>query len=128
MKIKVVDKSFSIYQCKSLDKSILNQDHIFISKTIDEISVVCETSLVPSIITVVDDGWKCLKIDEVLDFSQVGVLAKISKILADNQISIFVVSTYNTDYILIKEQNLYKAIELLKQNNYIFNEMEGEEI
>ena len=51
-----------------------------------------------------DDGWKAFRIQGVLDFSLIGILAKIAAALADNGISIFAVSTYNTDYVLIKSK------------------------
>jgi hypothetical protein len=57
-----------------------------------------------------DDGWKAFRIVGVLDFSLIGILAKISRILATNEIGIFAVSTYNTDYILTKEENFNKSI------------------
>ena len=59
-----------------------------------------------------------MRIEDTLDFSLIGILAKISAILADNKIGIFVVSTYNTDYILTKAENFEKAISLLSDNGY----------
>ena len=53
-----------------------------------------------------DDGWKMMRIQGVLDFSLIGILSKISAVLADNKIGIFAVSTFNTDYILVKEENI----------------------
>ncbi|MDA3780107.1 MAG: ACT domain-containing protein, partial [Bacteroidales bacterium] len=60
---------------------------------------------------------KCFKIEGVLEFSLVGILASISNIMAKADISIFAISTYNTDYILIKSKNTEKAIEELKNNH-----------
>ena len=54
-----------------------------------------------------------------MDFSEIGILAKISTVLADNKISIFAVSTYNTDYILVKKDSMNKAVEVLKQTKGI---------
>ena len=65
-------------------------------------------------ITCCDDGWKAFRIQGVLDFSLIGILAKIATVLADNGISIFVVSTYNTDYVLIKKENYQKALDILQ--------------
>lgn len=62
-----------------------------------------------------------LKIEGILDFSLIGILSKISTILANEKIGIFVVSTYNTDYILVKKENLEKAVESLKKENYLFS-------
>ena len=59
-----------------------------------------------------DDGWKAFRIQGVLDFSLIGILSKISTLLAENEIGIFAVSTYNTDYILTKEENFEKSIKV----------------
>lgn len=64
----------------------------------EEKSLVCITSEVPENTVQRDDGWKAFCIQGVWDFSLIGILAKIATILADNGISIFAVSTYNTDY------------------------------
>ena len=66
-----------------------------------------------------DDGWKGFRIQGVLDFSLIGTLSKISGILADNKIGIFAVSTYNTDYILVKKENFERALEVLASEGYI---------
>ena len=65
-------------------------------------------------ITCCNDGWKAFRIQGVLDFSLIGILAKIAIVLADNGISIFAVSTYNTDYVLIKKENYQKALDILQ--------------
>ena len=55
---------------------------------------------------------------QVEDFSLIGILAKIATVLADNGISIFAVSTYNTDYVLIKKENYEKGLEVLRASGY----------
>ena len=65
-----------------------------------------------------DDGWQAFRIQGVLDFSLIGILAKIAAILADNEISIFAISTYNTDYVLIKKEKYQKALEVLQASGY----------
>lgn len=65
-------------------------------------------------ITCCNDGWKAFRIQGVLDFFLIGILAKIATVLADNGISIFAVSTYNTDYVLIKKENYQKALDILQ--------------
>lgn len=69
-------------------------------------------------ITCCNDGWKAFRIQGVLDFSLIGILAKIATVLADNGISIFAVSTYNTDYVLIKKENYQKALDILQTTGY----------
>ena len=54
----------------------------------------------------------------MLDFSLIGILSKISGILADNKIGIFAVSTYNTDYILVKKENFDRAMQVLAEAGY----------
>lgn len=65
-----------------------------------------------------DDGWKAFHIQGVLDFSLVGILAKIATLLAENSIPIFAISTYNTDYVLTKAAHYEKALDALKQAGY----------
>ena len=88
-----------------------------ITRTDDELSIVCKEVVVPEEI-VVERGWKILKVDGVLDFALVGILSKLSQLMADNDISIFAISTYDTDYILVKEDKLKRAIEVYKENGY----------
>ena len=63
-------------------------------------------------------GWKGFRIQGVLNFSLIGILSEISGILADNNIGIFSVSTFNTDYILVKEENFDRALKVLAFAGY----------
>ena len=65
-----------------------------------------------------EKDWRALKINSILEFELVGIISKISTILANNQISIFVLSTYNTDYILVKKNKIEETISLLENNGY----------
>ncbi|WP_294238824.1 ACT domain-containing protein [Pseudobutyrivibrio sp.] len=79
---------------------------------------MCITENTPSKTIERDDGWRGFRIHGTLDFSLVGILAKISGILADHKISIFAVSTYNTDYVLVKEENFDRALSILEAEGY----------
>ncbi|MDD6233111.1 MAG: ACT domain-containing protein [Frisingicoccus sp.] len=118
MEIKKLNQNFSV--CKVMDYSLvnLNAEYTFIEKTDEEKSLVCVTSDVPPNVLQRDDGWKGFRIQGILDFSLIGILAKIAEILAKNSISIFVISTYNTDYVLIKKENYQKALDILEQSGY----------
>lgn len=118
MELKKLNKDFSV--CKVEDYSLVNLDaeYSFIGKTDEEKSLVCITKDIPPNAIRCDDGWNGFRIQGVLDFSLIGILSKISSVLADNGISIFVVSTYNTDYVFIKEEKYQKALEVLKQFGY----------
>jgi uncharacterized protein len=88
-----------------------------ITKTAEELSVVCPQINVPEGIKK-DEGWRCLKVEGPLDFSAAGILASLTMPLAKEGISVFAVSTYNTDYLLVKEQHLGKAVQVLSQNGH----------
>ncbi len=96
----------------------MNKEFYFIGKTDEEYSLVCITEDTPINTTERDDGWKGCRIQGVLDFSLIGILSKLSSILADNKIGIFAVSTFNTDYILVKEENFDKALNVLASAGY----------
>ncbi|MDD6483929.1 MAG: ACT domain-containing protein [Clostridiales bacterium] len=118
MEIKKLNQEFSV--CKVMDYSLVNMDaeYSFIEKTDEEKSLVCITSDIPPNVIQRDDGWKGFRIQGVLDFSLIGILSKIAKILAENSISIFAISTYNTDYIFIKKENFQKALDILEHSGY----------
>ena len=94
-----------------------NSDFFSITKTCDELSIVCSQDDIPNDIQCEKD-WKILKIEGPLDFSLVGILASISTILAQKGISIFAISTYDTDYILVKNKDIDNAIESLIKERY----------
>lgn len=118
MEIKKFNQNFSVCQVKDYSLTNLDSEYCFIGKTDEEKSLVCITSEVPENTIQRDDGWKAFCIQGVLDFSLIGILAKIATVLADNGISIFAVSTYNTDYVLIKKENYQKALDILQTTGY----------
>ncbi len=86
-----------------------------VTRTSDEISIVCESQYVPKDVKS-EDGWSILKILDLLNFDLTGILSSIIVPLGDNRISVFAISTYNTDYILVKQDKLEEAIEILKRS------------
>ena len=126
MEIKIIDRKFSICKVENYNTININDEYVFIGKTDEENSLVCETNKVPNNATHIDKGWKAFRIQGVLDFSLIGILSKISTLLAENKIGIFAISTYNTDYILTKEENFQKAIDILEKNNYKIIKQYGE--
>ena len=94
-----------------------NSDFFSITKTCDELSIVCSQNDIPNDIQCEKD-WKILKIEGPLDFSLIGILASISTILAQKGISIFALSTYDTDYILVKNKDIRNAIDSLVKERY----------
>ena len=118
MELKTIPCRFTVCKLMSVGDLPSGIDFCFTAKTDEEISLVCKTEDVPENTLVRDDGWKGFRIEGVLDFSLIGILSKISAILAENKVGIFAVSTYNTDYIFVKEENFDKAINALKDNGY----------
>ena len=118
MEIKRFDYDFSVCKVKDISAVDFSQEYCFIGKTDEELSVVCLTNRAPEETLERDDGWKAFRIQGVLDFSLIGILAEISAILAENKIGIFAISTYNTDYILTKAENYEKALNTLKITGY----------
>lgn len=118
MEIKKIDYDFSV--CKVADYSLvdLSTEFCFAGKTDEEKSLVCLTNNVPSNVTEKVDGWKAFRIQGILDFSLIGILSKISGLLAENKIGIFAISTFHTDYVLTKKENYQKAIETLRNAGY----------
>ena len=80
--------------------------------------MVCKTEDAPEDAVEREDGWRAFRIAGVLDFSLVGILSKISGILAGEGIGIFAVSTYNTDYILVREEDFDRALNALEARGY----------
>ena len=116
MELEIIGYDLSICKVDKTDNLDLSKDFFFLSKTDEEISLVCKTEDIPKDAMDHSDGWKAFRISGVLDFSLIGILSKITGILADNQIGIFAVSTYNTDYILVKKEQFDKAIKALMDN------------
>ena len=106
--------------CKVEDYSLVDIDRpfVFTGRTDEEKSLVCPEEAVPENCICRDDGWRAFRVCGVLDFSLTGILARLSKILAEEEIGIFAVSTYNTDYILTKEENFERAMKALGRAGY----------
>ena len=92
-------------------------DLISITRTSDELSVVCTEAAVPDNVKS-DRGWRCLKVEGPLDLSLTGVLASLANPLAGARINIFAISTFDTDYLLVKAENLGCATEVLIQSGH----------
>ncbi|WP_288226068.1 ACT domain-containing protein [uncultured Enterococcus sp.] len=118
MKLVTLPQALSVYQVADLKTIDVTQQPLFIGVTDEEISLVSATDHVPADTLNRKDDWRGLKIEGVLDFSLVGILAKIASLLADAQISIFAISTYNTDYILIKSDRYDDAVAVLQEGGY----------
>ncbi|MDO5688984.1 MAG: ACT domain-containing protein [Tissierellia bacterium] len=111
-------EDFTICKVEDLSEIDFNDPFCFLGITDEELSLVCQTEKTPQNTTHREDGWKAMRIQGELDFSLVGILANISTILAEKKIGIFAISTYNTDYILVKENQLNQAFQALREAGY----------
>lgn len=111
MKLRVIEGLFSIARYPATAKIPVIQSRNFcsVTRTKDELSIVCETDLMPEGAIQRDDGWSCMQVDGILNFDLTGVLASLAGPLADAEVSLFAVSTFNTDYLLVKKILLEKA-------------------
>ena len=118
MELKRIDYRLTVCKVAEASNINMNTDFYFIGKTDEELSLVCKMEDTPHNTIERDDGWKAFRIQGILDFSLIGILSKLSGILAEHKIGIFAVSTYNTDYILVKEENFERALEVLSAEGY----------
>lgn len=118
MEIKVIEGAFSVCKLSNIGQARMEDDLYFLGRTDEEISLVCRTESIPGDTVSREDGWRVFRIQGELDFSLIGILAGISSILAEHKIGIFVVSTYNTDYVMTKADDFERALELLERHGY----------
>jgi hypothetical protein len=84
-----------------------------ITRTADELSIVCLDRAIPEEV-IAERGWRCLKVQGPLEFSVTGILAELAGTLAAADISLFALSTFDTDYLLVKQETLPAAIAALE--------------
>lgn len=89
-------------------------DFFTVSRTQEELSIVCQARLIPSDIKA-EKEWRVFKIEGSFAFTQIGILNSVTSVLANNGISLFAISTFDTDYIMVKGVDLDRAIVALKQ-------------
>ena len=119
MELKKISHRLTVCKVADISAIDIDKDFYFIGKTDEEVSLVCRTEDTPALTIERDDGWRGFRIQGTLDFSLIGILSKLSGILAEHKIGIFAVSTYNTDYILVKEENFERALSVLNSEGYL---------
>ena len=118
LRMVALEPDFSVCKVEDYSRLDLGQPFVFTGSTDEEKSLVCPTAIVPQNTVERDDGWKALRIMGILDFSLIGILSRISGILAENRIGIFAVSTFNTDYIFVKKNDFDKSIKALEDAGF----------
>ena len=118
--LQILPQPLTVCRAERLDGFDLSSGLFFIGRTDEELSLVCETDRAPAATLAREDGWRAMRIVGTLDFSLTGILSRIATVLAVAGVGIFAVSTYNTDYVLVKRENLDRAAEALKLVGYAF--------
>ncbi|CAG9614801.1 MULTISPECIES: ACT domain-containing protein [Bacillus] len=124
MNLTILDTTFSVIKLPKTEEvpSWASKGELFsITRTNEELSIVCASSNVPdNILKDVEHDWKCIKVEGMLDFGLTGILSSLANPLADNNISIFAISTFNTDYLLVKLHSIEKAKSVLENAGHTF--------
>ena len=118
MKLKAIEHDFTVCKVRDISQVDFNDEFCFLGKTDEEISLVCRSEKTPLNTVEREDGWKAFRIEGILDFSLVGILSRISAVMAENEIGIFALSTFNTDYVLVKKHNFERAVNALRGAGY----------
>jgi len=120
LSLTLLNRTFSIHRLipsANIPADALNSPFFAIVRTDDELSI-----LLPETVEVQSDhsdsGWVCFKVEGPLEFSQVGIMAGLSKALADAQVPLFALSTFDTDYILVKREQVRAASDALLSAGY----------
>jgi hypothetical protein len=115
LSLTVLDGEFTVHRLApdtALPAAVATACPVFLARTEDELSVVC-SSAIELASQRQEQGWRCLKVEGPLDFALTGILAKLSGTLAEAGISLFAVSTFDTDYLLVRSGALDGALEAL---------------
>ena len=122
LKLAILNGEYAVHRFapeSDIPADVLKGNFLSIACTEDELSIVCDTQLSLNS-DLSETGWACIKVLGPLDFGLTGILARIASVLAEAEISIFAISTYDTDYILVKQEKLAVAKEVLSQAGYAF--------
>lgn len=101
----------------SIPQWVLESPFFAVTRTPDELSIVCAVHCLPPNIPF-EGPWRAIKVAGPLDFSLIGILAGLTNVLANASISLFAISTYETDYLLVRENDLPNAQQALTTAGY----------
>jgi len=126
-KLHLLEDKFAISKLplfEEVPKIFAKGEMVFIMRTDDELCIISPEFMAPTNVQQ-DIGYRCFRVDGQISLQEVGVVATLTKALADANISVFVISTFNTDYIFFREENLLKAVKALQQAGHEFIHKEG---
>jgi hypothetical protein len=99
-------------------------DFFSITKTDDELSIVCRQGLAPADVTC-SANWSCLKLVGPFAFDETGIVASVTTVIANAGIGVFVVSTFDGDHLLVKAADFHAAVSALKDNGHVVHDAGG---
>lgn len=123
MKLRQIPGDFTVarYAPETNLNPLFTREFCCITRTRNEVTVVCESDLLPAGVQKKEEGWVCLEVEGILDFSLTGILNQITGPLADAEVSLFAISSYDTDYVLVKRAFLEKARSALARAGITIN-------
>lgn len=120
MVLQILPQGFSIIKMDTLGDMNINRPFFFFARTDAEFSLVCPTDDAPAVCHSREDGYRALRVKGPLDFSLVGILAALTGTLAQAEIPVFAISTFDTDYLFIREERFEKACLALSKTGCEF--------
>lgn len=114
MQLKLLPDTFGIMKLEppqAFPAWLAEAEIFFMAQTEDEYSIICPQKHIPENVNC-SANWRCFRADGDLEFDEIGVVAKLSKPLADVGLSIFLVSTHDRDYVFVRNEDLQKAVEI----------------
>lgn len=114
MKLGLLEQEFSVCKLEPSAPVDLGGAFCFAARTDRELSLVCPSEAAPEHCIACEAGWRAMRVEGALAFSLVGILAKLTAALARADVGLFAVSTFDTDYILVKKEALPRAVEALR--------------
>lgn len=122
LKLHLLEEKFAINKLPQFGEipSILSMGEMcFISRTDEELTIICPEFMAPNNVQQ-ETGWRCLKIEGEMGLKDVGVMASVVQPLSEAGIPLLTVSTYNTDYFFLMEENLVTAVQALQKAGHEF--------
>ncbi len=118
--LTILPEPFTIHRLSpesAIPDALYRSRFFSITRSDEELSLVCESAItIPS--STQESGWRALQVQGPLDFALTGILARLATTLADADISLFALSTYDTDYLLVRESSLDEAVRALEGAGY----------
>ena len=125
MQLAFLEDEFSVLKLDSFPSDVLDKPFAFAARTDGECSLVCRSQDAPRAFVSCEPGWRAFRVTGVLDFYLIGILSAITQVLSQARIGVFVISTFDTDYVLVKSENEANAKEALAHAGYDILKPEG---